>query len=119
MLTSKQSLASGFWLTATCTVYAWMLRQLSLVTSVRGLLGHLGILQADEVQKTVLQQQICTWTLLSVLYTAIEDAPVFNLPDKPSLPEMLRRECLSHWLKVGSSCLLVDFISGHACEFWF
>lgn len=83
-----------------------MLQQLSFVTSVHcmhGLLRWSGVLQADKVQKTVLQQQICTWTLLSVLYTAIEDAPVFNLPDKPSLPEMLRRECLSHWLKVGSS----------------
>ena len=83
-----------------------MLQQFRFVTSAlcrHSPVRQSGVLQAAKVQKTVLQQQICTWTLLSVLYTAIEDAPVFNLPDKPSLPEMLRRECLSHWLKVGSA----------------
>ncbi len=60
------------------------------------------IVQANEVQQSVMQQQIHTWTLLFVLYTAIEDEPEVSLPDKPSLPEMLRRECLSSWLQASS-----------------
>ncbi len=52
------------------------------------------------MQKLVLEQQIRAWILLGVLYMAIKDESEITLPDKPSLPEMMRRECLSSWLKV-------------------
>ena len=60
----------------------------------------LGVAQAERVQKLVLEQQIRAWILLGVLYMAIQDDSEITLPDKPSLPEMMRRECLSSWLKV-------------------
>ncbi|KAL0018702.1 hypothetical protein WJX79_002745 [Trebouxia sp. C0005] len=55
--------------------------------------------KANRVQKLVLEQQIRAWILLGVLYMAIKDESEITLPDKPSLPEMMRRECLSSWLK--------------------
>jgi len=69
----------------------------------------LGVPQADWVQKLVLEQQIRAWILLGVLYMAIKDESEITLPDKPSLPEMMRRECLSSWLKVpGYSSLCAE-----------
>lgn len=61
---------------------------------------HLQLDEADEVQKAVLQQQVQTWELLNVLYSAIEDTSEVQVDSKPSFVEMRRREGLSSWLQV-------------------
>lgn len=41
-----------------------------------------------------------TWSLLAVLYSAIEAASAVHLLDKPTLVDMKRRANLSKWLQV-------------------
>ena len=41
-----------------------------------------------------------TWSLLVVLFAAIEDTSTVHLPDKPTLVDMKRRASLSQWLQV-------------------
>ena len=55
-----------------------------------------------KVQQSVTQQQIQTWELLSVLYSAIKDTSDIELNSRPSLVDMRRREGLSSWLQVVS-----------------
>ena len=62
--------------------------------------------QAEQVQKAVQQQQMCTWSLLVVLYAAIEDTSAVHLPDQPTLVDMKRRANLSRWLQVEMGCKL-------------
>ena len=71
----------------------------------KSLAGCVCLSQADPLQQSVLQQQKHAWDLLSVLYSAIESEPEVNLPDKPSLQEMLRRQSVSKWLQVSTSGL--------------
>lgn len=52
------------------------------------------------MQKAVWQQQRHTWSLLAVLYAAIQDSSVVHLPDNPTLVDMKRRANLSKWLQV-------------------
>lgn len=54
----------------------------------------------DKVQKAVMQQQVQTWELLNVLYSAIEDKSEVQVDSTPSYVEMVRREGLSSWLQV-------------------
>lgn len=56
--------------------------------------------EADKVQKAVVQQQVQTWELLHVLYSAIDDTSDVQLDSRPTFVEMKRREGLSSWLQV-------------------
>ena len=55
---------------------------------------------SNKVQRSVMQQQIQTWELLSVLYAAIDDTSDNDVASTPSLADMQRREGLSSWLQV-------------------